>query len=44
VRWSLIYGPSHRILVDDILPDFARDLHDQARTIMATLPTLPVLE
>jgi hypothetical protein len=43
-RWSLIYGPSHRILVDDILPDFARDLHDQARTIMATLPTLPVLE
>jgi hypothetical protein len=44
VRWSLIYGPSHRILVDDILPDFARDLHDQARTIMATLPALPVLE
>jgi integrase len=43
-RWSLIYGPSHRILVDDILPDFARDLHDQARAIMATLPALPVLE
>jgi hypothetical protein len=43
-RWSLIYGPSHRILVDDILPDFARDLHDRARAIMATLPALPVLE
>ena len=43
-RWALIYGPSHRILVDDILPDFPSDLHEAARAIMTTLPALPVLE
>jgi hypothetical protein len=43
-RWALIYGPSHRILVDDILPDFPSDLHEAARVIMTTLPALAVLE
>jgi hypothetical protein len=43
-RWELIYAPSHRILVNDILPDFPNGLHDEARRIMAGLPNLPVLE
>ena len=43
-RWALIYGPSHRILVNDILPDFPGRLRDDARSIMANLPALPVLE
>ncbi|OWJ63672.1 hypothetical protein BWR60_28675 [Inquilinus limosus] len=43
-RWALIYSPSHRILVDDILPDFPGHLHEDARSILATLPALPVLE
>jgi hypothetical protein len=43
-RWDLIYAPSYRILVDDILPDFPGGLHEEARLIMAELPALPVLE
>jgi hypothetical protein len=29
-RWQMIYGPSHRILVSDILPDFPGDLRGSA--------------
>ncbi|MGY0794095.1 hypothetical protein ACW7BJ_32475 [Azospirillum argentinense] len=43
-RWALIYAESHRILKGDILPDFPDVLYEAARTIMATLPALPVLE
>jgi hypothetical protein len=43
-RWELIYAPSYRILVNDILPDFPDGLRDEARRVMAELPTLPVLE
>jgi hypothetical protein len=43
-RWALIYAPSHTILVNEILPDFPGSLHDAARAIMTTLPSLPVLE
>ncbi|WP_454798673.1 hypothetical protein [Novosphingobium lindaniclasticum] len=43
-RWQLIYGPSHRILVSDILPDFPDDLHMPARQVMGALPMLPALE
>jgi len=43
-RWQMIYGPSHRILVSDILPDFPGDLHAAARQIIGVLPMLPALE
>lgn len=43
-RWMLLYGPSHRILVDDILPDFPEKLHDPARRLIAFLPPLAELE
>jgi hypothetical protein len=42
-RWQMIYGPSHRILVSDILPDFPGDLA-AARQIIGVLPMLPALE
>jgi|SRR5579872_2139429 len=43
-RWQLLYAPSHRILTEDILPDFSAGLHAAARRIMPTLPSLPDLE
>ncbi len=43
-RWQLLYAPSHRILTEDILPDFPVDLHAAAANIMPTLPLLPDLE
>lgn len=43
-RWQLLYAPSHRILIEDILPDFPADLHAAAKRIMPTLPSLPDLE
>lgn len=44
VRWEEIYGPSYRILLDDILPDFPIGLHAEAEKLVPTLPPLPVLE
>lgn len=43
-RWTLIYKPSHELLVGGILPDFPAELHDDARALMASLPALPTLE
>jgi hypothetical protein len=43
-RWKLLYAPSHRILTDDILPDFPAELHAAAERMMPTLPSLPDLE
>ena len=44
VRWEEVYGPSHRILLNDILPDFPIGLHAEAEKLVAKLPPLPVLE
>ena len=43
-RFELLYAPSLRILVDDILPDFPQSLHAEAKRRMSTLPILPALE
>jgi hypothetical protein len=43
-RWQLLYAPSHRILTEDILPDFTADLHAEAEIIIPMLPSLPDLE
>jgi integrase len=43
-RWQLLYAPSHRILTEDILPDFPADMHIAAERIIPTLPSLPDLE
>jgi integrase len=43
-RWQLLYAPSHRILTEDILPDFPADLHAAAERIIPALPSLPDLE
>lgn len=44
LRWEKIYGPSYRILLNDILPDFPIGLHADAEKLVPTLPPLPVLE
>lgn len=43
-RWDLLYAPSYRILVQDILPDFPDALHAPAAALAANLPRLPALE
>ncbi|MGE4307064.1 MAG: hypothetical protein AB7E24_23895 [Novosphingobium sp.] len=43
-RWNLLYGPSHHIIVNDILPDFPETLRDPANRLLATLPPLAELE
>jgi hypothetical protein len=43
-RWDLLYAPSHRVLTEDILPDFPAALYPEAETLIATLPHLPALE
>lgn len=43
-RWKLLYGPSYRILIDDILPGFPEKLYDPARRLIAFLPPLVDLE
>jgi integrase len=43
-RWQLLYAPSHRILTEDILPDFPADLHAAAERMVPALPSLPDLE
>jgi len=43
-RWQLLYAPSHRILTDDILPDFPAELYAAAERVIPTLPSLPDLE
>lgn len=40
-RWQLLYAPSHRILAEDILPDFPAALLTAAERIIPTLPPLP---
>jgi integrase len=44
VRWELIYAPSYRILMRDILPDFPDALHVPAAVLAKVLPRLPALE
>ena len=43
-RFELLYAPSLRILVDDILPDFPQSLRAEAEGRMLALPILPALE
>jgi integrase len=43
-RWELLYAPSYRILVQDILPDFPAALHAPAVVLATNLPRLPALE
>lgn len=43
-RWELLYAPSYRILVQDILPDFPDALQAPAAALAANLPRLPALE
>lgn len=43
-RWNLLYAPSWRILTQDILRDFPSELHEAARRIAASMPSLPELE
>lgn len=43
-RWELLYAPSYRILVQDILPDFPEALWAPAAALAANLPHLPALE
>ena len=43
-RWALLYAPSYRVLVEEILPDFAGTLHAEAHALISALPQLPVLE
>ena len=43
-RFELLYAPSLRILIEDILPDFPQSLQAGAECRMAFLPALPTLE
>jgi hypothetical protein len=43
-RWELLYAPSHRILVNDVLPDFPDELVPLAQRLISALPPLPDLE
>lgn len=43
-RWELLYAPSYRIIVDDILPDFPEALRSEAEARIPTLPQVPELE
>jgi site-specific recombinase XerD len=43
-RWTLLYAPSYRILVNEVLPDFAGALYEEAQSLIFGLPQLPVLE
>lgn len=43
-RWELLYAPSYRILVDDILPDFPDALRAAAEEHIGILPLIPTLE
>ncbi|RJT27733.1 hypothetical protein D3227_35850 [Mesorhizobium waimense] len=43
-RWGLLYAPSYRTLVEDILPDFPAALRAAAETQIPTLPLLPAPE
>ena len=43
-RFELLYAPSLRILVDDILPDFPQTLRGDAEQRMLALALLPALE
>lgn len=43
-RWAILYGPTHRILTQDILPDFPVDMHRAARSLATSMPRLPELE
>jgi hypothetical protein len=43
-RWTLLYAPSYRILVEEILPDFGAGLYPQAQALIPMLPQLPVIE
>lgn len=43
-RWELLYAPSYRILVQDILPDFPEALRAPAAALATNLPHLPALE
>jgi hypothetical protein len=40
----LLYAPSYRILVEEILPDFGAGLYPQAQALIPMLPQLPVIE
>jgi hypothetical protein len=43
-RWELLYAPSHRILVNDILSDFPDGLYPAADRLIPALALLPDLE
>jgi hypothetical protein len=43
-RWQLLYAPSHRILTEEILPDFPPELHTAAERMLPAVPSLPDLE
>jgi hypothetical protein len=43
-RWQQLYAPSHRVLMEGILPDFPAELHAIAKRLMPSLPSLPDLE
>jgi len=43
-RWTLLYAPGYRVLVEDILPDFPAALHADAERLIAQLSPLPDLE
>lgn len=43
-RWELLYAPSYRILVQDILPDFPEAMHAPAAALAKQMPPLPMLE
>jgi len=43
-RWNVLYGASHRALVDQILPEFPADLIDDAVALAASWAPLPDLE
>jgi integrase len=43
-RWNLLYAPTHRILTQDLLPDFPAEMHVTARALTAAMSTLPELE
>lgn len=43
-RWAVLYAPSYRVLVDEILPDFPDALYAEAHALISSLPKLAVLE
>ena len=43
-RWELLYAPSYRILIEDILPDFPEMLRPLAEEYVQKLPPIPTLE